>query len=319
MRRLYVFITILLLAGFVLTGFSNNLAYGKYPEKMITYIVVFAAGGGTDRWARIMSSSAIDHFGQPWHVVNIPGASGVVGWKEGLNRPPDGYTMIQGSSTPVLSLLMEEKPPISPFEIKIVCYVSAFRSIIASQPDKPWANWDGFKDYAKKNPGKITLGATLSNIVGSANLIEQAGLKVTYVPYSSTGDAIADFLGGHIHAMAGTASSLVPLIPQKAVAVVNTSYIPISEKVKEFKGVPSAKDLGYEGMAFPRWIGVHPDTPDEIAKFMSEKFDSLLKDKAVVNFIKKLGEEINFMPIEEAQKDYKKMVEAMKKATKLVK
>ncbi len=82
MRR-YLTITLasIIVVSLVLVGFGS-IATAKYPEKTITWIAVFAAGGGTDRWARIMSSAAIDVFGQPWHVVNIPGADGIVGWRE---------------------------------------------------------------------------------------------------------------------------------------------------------------------------------------------------------------------------------------------
>jgi len=61
-------------------------------------------------------------------------------------------------------------------------------------------------------------------------------------------------------------------------------------------------------MAFPRWVGVHPDTPDEIVVFFSEKMDSLLQDDAVKNLINKVGEEIIFLPYDEAQEAYKKLV-----------
>lgn len=315
---LKILISILVL-NVVLVGSASKEAYGKYPEKMITWVVPFSAGGGTDRWARIMSSVAIDHFGQPWHVVNIPGASALAGWKEVLNRPANGYSILQASDTPVIALLKEAKPPLSPFDIKIVCYISSFRSVLVSKPGKEWSTWEGFKAYAKKNPGKITVAGTESNIMGQAFMLDQAGIKVTLVPYASTGDAVADFLGGHVDAVGATVSTVKPLIPQNAMAVVNTSDIPISEKIKEFKGVPSARDLGYEGMSFARWVGVHPDTPDEIAEFISEKMGSLLKDKVVTGLMKKVGEEIIYLPRAKAQADYKKAVQALKKAITLLK
>jgi len=316
MRR-YLTITLasIIVVSLVLLGFGS-IATAKYPEKMITWVCIFKAGGGTDRWARIMSSAAIDVFGQPWHVVNIPGADGIVGWRESLKKPADGYTIVQGSPTPVLALLGEEKPPISPSNIKIVCYVSAFRAILVSKPGKPWATWEGLKRYAKKNPGKLTVGGTRSLVMGQANLFDQAGLKVTLVPYDSTADAVADFLGGHIDTASATFSTVQTIVPEEAVAVVNTSEIPI--KKKGFESLPTAKDLGYEGMAFPRWVGVHPDTPDEIVKSISEKMGSLLKHKSVAKLIKKMKEEIIFVPYPEAQKAYDKMLKAMRRAIKLL-
>ena len=98
--------------------------------------------------------------------------------------------------------------------------------------------------------------------------------------------------------------------------MVNTSDIPI--KKKGFENVPSAEDLGYNGMSFPRWVGVHPDTPEEIVKAISDKTGKLLKDKAVSGLIKKIGEEIIFIPYPEVEQKYKNMVEAMKRSVKLL-
>lgn len=306
----------LLVAGMLVGVFGIKDASAEYPEKMITYVVVFKAGGGTDRWARVMSSGAIDAFGQPWHVVNVPGADGIVGWREALKKPADGYTLIQGSSTPVIALLKEEKPPISPFDVKIVCYVSAFRAILVAKPGKPWSTWEGLKDYAKKNPGKLTVGGTTSLLMGQANMFDQAGFKTTMVPYSSTADAVADFLGGHINTASVTFSTVETIVPEEAVAVVNTSEIPI--KKKGFENIPNAKDLGYDGMAFPRWVGVRPDTPDALVETISAKMGDLLKHKSVEKLISKMGEEIIFIPHAEAQQAYKKMVEGMKRTIKVL-
>ena len=71
-------------------------------------------------------------------------------------------------------------------------------------------------------------------------------------------------------------------------------------------------------MSFPRWVGVHPDTPDDIVKAISDKTGKLLKDKSVSRLIKKIGEEIIFVPYPEVGKKYKSMVEGMKRAVKLL-
>ncbi|MBW1698930.1 MAG: tripartite tricarboxylate transporter substrate binding protein [Deltaproteobacteria bacterium] len=319
MKRLSKLFVALTIASLIL-GFSiADQTSAAYPEKMITYIVPFKAGGGTDRTARILSTGAIDHFGQAWHVRNMPGASAIVGWKELLRRPVDGYTIMQSSSTPVIALLLEEPPPLSPFDIKIACYVAGFRSIIVSKPGAEWSSWEKFKAAAKKDPGKITLAGTQSLLMGAAAMFDQAGIKVNFVPYESTGAAVADFLGGHVNCLAATSSTLLPLIPEKATPIVNTSDVPLPEKLKEFKDVPDAKSLGYEGMFFPRWVGVHPDTPDEIVDIISEKMSKLVKDKSVKKLFSKIGEEIIFLPRSEAEVAYKQMVESMKKAIKLLK
>ena len=290
----------------------------EYPNKTITWVAAFGAGGGTDRWARILSMVAIDVLGQATHVRNMPGASGVVAWKYILEQPADGYTIYHASSTPVLGLLSEKDAPFGPDKLKVVAYVSQFRSILMAQPGKEWSNWSSFKSYAKANPGKISIGGTLSLLLGVAVILEQEGLKVTYVPYSSTGKAMADFLGGHISAGVGTASTALTLVPEKAVAVLNSSALPLPKKVaKSLGNPPLASDLGYKGaINFPNLVGVHPDTPDEIADFLSKKIGEILAHKSVKRLVKKIGEEIIYIPREKATGEYNKMVIDMKAALK---
>ncbi len=320
MRKIFAaLVSTLALPGLIALAPAKGFA-AEYPSKTITWVVPFGAGGGTDRWARVLSSVAIDHFGQPWHVRNMPGASGVVGWKKTLERPADGYTIIQGSPTPVLSLLLEKTPPLKVDDIKIVAYLSAFRAVLFGPPGKSWSDWKGFVKYAKANPGKLTIGGTNSNLVGAANLLEQAGIKATLVPYPSTGKASADFLGGHVMALAATTSTGLTIVPEKASTIVNTSDLALSKKAaKKLGNPPSATDLGYKGISFPRWVGVHPDTPDSIADAISAKLANLVKDKSVKRLMGKLGEEIIFVPRNEAQAKYKDMVKAMRNAVKLLK
>jgi len=319
MKNVLKILVCVIVLAFVLGSLGRDEAYGKFPEKMITVIVPFKAGGGGDRWSRVLSTKAIDYFGQPWHVVNYPGASATVGWKELLSRPADGYTIQYGSYTPVIAALREEKPPIDISYIKVVCYLSPMRTILVGKPGAEWSTWEGLKAYAQKDPGKITMGGTSAFCLSAAYLFDQAGLEVNIVPYASTADAVADFLGGHINMLLASVSTVKPLIPEKGVGVVNTSEVPIPKMHKQLVTVPSAKDLGYEGMAMPRYISIHPKTPDETVDFISQKIGELLKDKAVKSLLKKMGEEIWFVPRAEAQKDYNGMVEKIGKAVKLMK
>ena len=86
MKRYFRISAAVMVLGLMLGAIGIGTALAEYPDKMITYIVPFKAGGGTDRSARILSTAAIDRFGQPWHVRNMPGASGIVGWKDLLRR-----------------------------------------------------------------------------------------------------------------------------------------------------------------------------------------------------------------------------------------
>ncbi len=302
-------------ALFLALGGMPGGALGNYPQKTITIMVPFSAGGGSDIWSRIMAAEAEKYFGQPWTVANVPGAGGILGWKQLLSKPADGYIIVLGTGTMNIGLMLNPNPALASEDIKIVAFISQQPGVLLAKPGRPWSTWEGLRDYAKKNPKKLVLGGTLGHLTLQANLLDQAGIELTMVPYPGAGKTSTDFLGGHIPTMCGPPSVAQKMIPERAVAVLTSAKV----THEAFKSVPTAKDLGFEGLTLPRWIGVHPDTPDEIADFISEKLGSLLKDPMVVKRVMDRGEEIIFLSRAEAQKAYDKMIEAMRKASRALK
>ena len=286
-----------------------------YPNDTITWIAPFGAGGGADRWSRTLSSVAFDVMDQAMRVRNIPGASATVGWGEMLKRPADGHTVMLSSPTPIIALVTEPNAPFQPDEAKIVAFISAFRGIILVKPDTEWSDWESFKAYAKANPGKLTLGSTFSEMVGAQLAFESEGIDVNLIPYDSTSDSVTDFLGGHVDAIGVTESTALNMVPEEAAALINVTTLPLSDEVSEKLGnPPHAAALGYETINFPRWVGVHPDTPDEIVAKLSEHVGAMLEQKSVQQITGKMGEEIIFVPWQEAQPQFKSLVEGIRKA-----
>ncbi len=293
---------------------------GDYPDKTITWIAPFSAGGGADRWSRTLSTVAFDVLGQAIRVRNIPGASATVGWQEMLKRPADGYTVMLTSPTPIIALSTEPNAPFKPTDAKVVCYISAFRGIILVKPNQKWSDWKGFVAYAKANPGKITLGSTFSEMVGAQLAFKSAGVKVKLIPYSSTSDSVTDFLGGHVDAIGVTESTALNLVPEKASALINVTTLPLSKKISEKLGnPPHAKALGFKTINFPRWVAVHPDTPDAIADKLAVKIKEMLEQKSVKKILKKMGEEIIYVPRAQAQDEFKDMVKGIQEVATVLK
>lgn len=291
-----------------------------YPKKTVTWIAPFKAGGGADRWSRTLSTVAFDVLGQAIRVRNIPGASATVGWQEMLRRPADGHTVMLTSPTPIIALLTEPNAPFKPTDAKVVCYISAFRGIILVKPNKAWSNWEGFVKHAKANPGKLTLGSTFSEMVGAQLAFKSAGVKVKLVPYSSTSDSVTDFLGGHVDAIGVTESTALTLVPEKASALINVTTLPLSEKIaKKLGNPPHAEALGFKTINFPRWVAVHPDTPDEIADQLAVKIKDMLGQRSVKKILGKMGEEIIFVPRKEAQAQFKDMVKGIEEVAAVLK
>lgn len=293
--------------------------HGAWPERDIDFIIPFGAGGGSDAWSRTLSTGAQDNFGVSWNLQNRPGAGATLGWERLLSQPADGYTVMLSSPTPILTALMDDNPLVDPYDLKVAGYVSAFRSLIVAQNDSQMADWEGLVAHAENS--RIVIGGTSALLVGAANIFEQAGIDAIYVPYSSTGEAVSDFLGGHIDLLAATASTALGIVPESGTVTLNTSDIALSDEVDQQLGsdVPAAADFGFDGMRFPRPIGFHPDTPDEVVAAFSDRLENMLTvDESVPAMLGRMGEEVIFMGFPEANEDYRNLVDRMRNALELL-
>ena len=305
-----------LAAVIVALGTGGPAPANDYPTRAISWVIPFGAGGGSDRLARMFAVEAEAHFGVPVNVENHPGAGAVTGWLHALSQPADGYTVFNATPTPIITLLSEEDAPVQPDEIDILGYLAAFASVLVVREDE-FPDWDSFVEALNDRP--ITIGGTNALLLGAANVIDQAGASAIYVPYASTGESVTDFLGGHIDVAAVTESTAITIVPESGIALINTSSIALPEAADEALGnPPMARDFGFTGLAFPRWVGMHPDTPEEVKARFAELFEEAANDPAVVEIFEAAGEPIIFLNREDASADYRSMVETMRNAIGLL-
>lgn len=301
-------------------GAAMTAQAADFPSKTIKFVVPYSAGGGQDRWARIMASSAIDHLGQALHVQNRPGAGGAVGWKYLMDQPADGHTIYLGSLSPMIAAVGDANSPMKASDVKIVSFISDFNVHVLTRAGGDIDSWDKLVAAAKANPGKLTLGGTLAQVMGAASIFDQAGLDVTLIPYPGTSKAVTDMLGGHIDFAAVTPATTIST-GDKGVPLMNIGPRKDgSVFVKAYgKEVPWAGDLGLKGLVQPRWIAVHPDTPDELVAKISAGLNALLSDKGVDRLVKAVGEEVYYTDTAEAQKTYDELIDSITKYLPLLK
>jgi len=292
------------------------MADGHYPSGTIKTIVPFGAGGGTDRWARVMSSVGFDVFGHGMHVQNRGGAGGTIGWKYMMDQKADGHSILLASPTPVMAALIEKNPPYDPTNVRIAAYYSVMKPTLVAQKGKAYSTWAGLVEYLKDDSNKkLTIGGTMTQLLGPASLLAQLGLekRVILVPYSGTGKAVNDYLGGHIAMVNVTTSTAVGLANKHAI-VVNASDLEYNKKAKKALGdVPNAKTLGLTPFNPPRFVAMHPDTPDAQIQAMGKKIGDLLNTKSVKKLIGKLGEDIVYLDSAASEEAYKKVLAEAKK------
>ena len=313
------------LAAFAVTAtvaMGPTQAVAEYPnDKTVLALVPFGAGGGTDRWARVMSSVGFDFFGRGMRVQNRGGAGGTIGWKHMLAKGADGHTVILASPTPVLAALAEKKPPFDPGKIKIVAYYSVMKTTLMSPKGKPYDTWKGFIAHLKKGGKKISIGATMTHLLGVVQALKALGVdkQVVLVNYSGTGKAMNDYIGKHIDMIALTTSTAIGMT-QKHNAIFNASDTDYPKKQKKKLGnVPNAKTLGLKPYNPPRFFAMHPDTPDAQVKIMSDKLGKLLKAKPVKKLIGKLGEIITYLPQDKAAVAYNDVLKLARENISLLK
>jgi tripartite-type tricarboxylate transporter receptor subunit TctC len=110
------------------------------------------------------------------------------------------------------------------------------------------------------------------------------------------------------------------IVPENGIALINTSSLPLTEDVDAALGgdIPMASDFGYRGLAFPRWIGVHPDTPEEVKARIADLFEAAATDPEIQAAFEAAGEPIIFLDRAAAEADYADMVETMRNAITLL-
>ena len=238
MRKLIFSIT----AGLLVAGFAAPASTQQYPDRAIKMIVPWAAGGDTDNIFRPLGPLLQKHLGQPVVIANVTGASGTVGAREAKSSAPDGYT-IYAMHDYIHLVHYSGLTDISYKDFDPVCLVAATPSILTASPKTPWKDWQEFLADAKKRPGEITVGATLSSTshIFPASIEKAAGIKLKYVSYEGLAPRMTAILGGHTDLTDSnlTQKGKVDAGQLKFLAIATEQRDP------EIPNIPTLKELGY--------------------------------------------------------------------------
>ena len=277
----------------------------EFPSKPITLIVPFPAGGPTDLAMRALAESAAKHLGQPILVDNKAGGAGTVGPATmAAAARADGYTISQMPVTVYRLPLMQEttwKPDDFTYIIPLTGYV--FAHIAAA--DTPFKTWADVVDYAKKNPGKVTYGSSGtggSPHLGTEQIAEKDGIKLTHVPFKGAAELHAAVAGGHVMVGAGGASS------KQIVDAGKARFLNVwtAKRQKSFPEVPTLQELGYPfvidspfGIAGPKGMDA------KIVQKLHDAFKKAIEEPAVIEVL----DRFEMVPNYKNSADYKLAVD----------
>jgi len=286
--------------GFGLAGalFAPSVlrAQGSYPDRPISLIVPFAAGGPTDAVARIAAEFMSRDLGQTIVIENIAGAGGTIGSVRAARANPDGYTIQIGQAgTHVSSVGLYRNLRYNPItDYEHLGLLGDLPQVLIVKNDLPPRDFKAFADYLRANEAKLnagTAGPGSSSHMGAAMLNVRLGTKVNLVAYRGTGPAMNDLLSGQIDYMVEvslTAKAQIEAGTVRPLAVFR------SARIATLPDVPSTNEFGVEGLDFPVWLGLlaPKGTPQPVVERLNASIRKAVQDPALRARLSPLGLEM---------------------------
>ena len=244
-RHLHCVLTILCCLTF---ASAITHAADTYPSRPIKIIVPFPPGGGADTLIRLITPTMSELWKQSIVIENRPGASGYIGAEQVAQSPPDGCTLLMGSTAAVTEKNLAQFSPIA--------LVSASPYIVTVNPALNITSIKALIAYAKANPGNVRYGSSGS---GSASHLagelfaSMANISLMHVPYKGTGQALTDLLAGHIDLMFAPAQTVLPQVETgKLVALAQTG----AKRSEALPNISTVSESGLPGYSAVGWFGL---------------------------------------------------------------
>ena len=286
-RRVWLYV-------FVVLGLVPALTMAAdFPKGPINYIIPFNAGGQSDVEARLQQPNLEKTLGVPIVVTYMPGAGGALAWTKFVQMKPDGYNVC-GINIPhiILQPLSQKDANFKPEDLKPLCIFESTPIGLAVKKDSKINTLKDFIDYAKANPGKITVGISgklSGHHMASLQFEKMANIKLTLVTFTGAAPQVTALLGGHIEAIWGNSSDLVGYGTDMKVLAIGTE-----KRMEALRNVPTFEE---QGMKFypriDRGVAVPKDTPAEITAKLERAFLDTVKMEEYHSKIVKAG----FVPL----------------------
>jgi len=233
-----------------------------FPTRPVTLVVPYAAGGNVDISARALQAGLDNALGQPIVVENRPGASGTIAGQYVARAAPDGYTLLVGSNGPIMLAPMTMPNP--PYQwqqaFAPISTLAVATNVLVVRPTLPVKSVAELVDYARKNPGKLTVAidsvASINHFMGALFRLK-SGITWTEVHYRGNAPAVTDLIAGHVdvgflqlvdaapHLTAGTLRALAILAPQRAPSLPDVPSIGEA-------GYPDVQGITFNGVFAPK-------------------------------------------------------------------
>jgi len=281
-------------AALALAAVATAAAAQDFPNKPITVIVPFAAGGPTDTVARLVAQSMTNYLKQQVIVENAGGAGGTIGANKVAKSKPDGYTLLLHHIGHTTAPSLYRKLPYDTLnDFEPIGLITDVPMTIISKKDFPPKDMKDLVAYVKANKDKVTYAnagvGSASHLCGML-FMTAIQTELTTVPYKGTGPAMNDILGGQVDFMCDQTTNTTGQIKAgkvKAYAVTTPKRVP------SLKDVPTMQESGLANFDVAVWHGLYAPkgTPKPVIEKLTKALQAAVQDPNVATRLAELGTE----------------------------
>jgi len=282
MRR--SFFTGISVAFAALIGLASA-ASAAWPERAITLIVPFSAGGPTDIISRLLAEPMSRTLGQQIVVENVVGAGGTIAVTRVKNAAPDGYTILMGNlGTQAASVGLYPRLAYDPrTDFEPIMNTAGTPMIVAAKKDTPFKDFKEFVAYAKANPGKLNYG---TGGVGATShltclfLDSLLNAPQQHVPFRGSGPALNALIAGQVDYVCDQTVGIVPSIQG---GNVKGWVVATPERLRQLPDMPTSAEAGMPEFQAVGWNALFApkNTPRDIVMKINAAARAALKDERV--------------------------------------
>jgi len=283
----------LLIAGCLMPVSFAAQAQG-YPDRPITLVVPFAAGGSIDTTTRIIAENMRVTLGQPIIIENIGGAAGVIASTRVAKARPDGYTIMTGIwSTHVANGALYKQYDVQK-DFEPVALMTSNPFLILSRNGLPADNLNGLIAWLKANPDKAsqgTSGVGSANHLGGLYFQKATGTSFQFIPYRGLAPAMQDLVGGRIDIMFDSPSTSLPQVEGKT---IKAYAVTAKKRLPAAPDIPTVDEAGLPGFYVSTWTALFAPkgTPQAIVKRLNDAAMAALADANVEARLAQVGQAI---------------------------
>jgi tripartite-type tricarboxylate transporter receptor subunit TctC len=264
-----------------------------YPSKPVRIVVPFAAGGGSDLVARAISPKLSAALGQPVIVDNRPGADGQIGASHVARAPPDGHTLLVGTTGPmVIAPALDMKLPYDTVrDFAPITQLVTQPMAVVVHPSLPVKTLSEFVAFARARPGQLnyaSAGTGNGTHLAAEIFSSLTGVKMVHVPYKGTAPAVVDVVSGNVQVIFVSIPVLLPHIRAqklRPLAVGSETRMPM------LPDVPTMIEAGVKGFDATSWYGLFAPaaTPPDVLRRLNAETVSALKSPELDKLLSSQG------------------------------